>query len=1057
MKYRVAWLMAVFSLVVMSLLAFFALVRPVRAADLIVGVSPGCSTIQGCINTAVPGDNVIIPANTYVESLTLNKAVSLVGAGSESTTIQAVSGERVLTVTGATINSSVVISGLRLQNGDVSSGNLCSSLNTANCGGGILITGSAAPSLSNLIIQNNSAFQGGGLYADVGTVLPPLNNVAFLLNAAVLSGGGAYFVEGVIVNNGRFENNASLNNVAGGARFGGDTIINNTLFSGNTATCTSIIGICHAGGLYGFEMNLTVNDSRFENNRCQDPFNYNCDGGGLYWSRSFNGPYSVMINNTDFINNEAGRNGGGLMAASNFFVDETQVSGGRFEGNVAVTGDGGAIQAARLVMSGTQILTNTAGGYSGVFSEGGAVNTIYTTTITNSIFSGNQSGDRGGALVGFSGPVTIDSSTFFSNTARDNGGAVYVQIAGADIRNSRIEANRVLTTVTSSLYGQGGGIWVAGNLSLVNTDVMSNMTRWRGGGVYASLTGGGQVSVINGRFEANSTLDWVFSNDGGGGLYVVNGSGTTTVSATTFISNKAAGVGGGMYAFGPVNLLGGHVEANESLELSGGGLFVAGAFTASGNSQFVNNRANFSGGGLLIDDTAAIEDAIFTGNEVDGGSGGAIYVSEQLMVSDTQFINNRTAGFSGGGISALGVTMVTNSLFQDNMSAGSGGGLAGSFNPVTVVDSHFVNNTAVGNGAGLSSAGNLFITNNLFQQNQATTGNGGGLYTSGSVVVTNTTFMENRAAVDGGGAYINSNSTFISGTFSNNQSLNGSGGGLYGNSAVTADNTQFINNDAGLDGGGLHSRFGRATLTHVTIKNNSAQRSGGGVSIGRFVTLSATMILSNTADLGGGVAISSTFDGPTENHVVNVLLARNQAASDGDALYHNLNRTLNVIHTTIANPTQSANQAIYVISGTVNVVNTIIANHGIGIEAAASGSATADFVNYFDNGTNEVGLSGTNLTTGNPLFVNAAADDYRLAVGSASLENGTNAGIDVDIRGVVRPIGSGFDRGAYEGTHTPTAVTLNTFTAKTVTTAWLWILLSLLLTVVSFTGYKRKP
>jgi hypothetical protein len=58
------------------------------------------------------------------------------------------------------------------------------------------------------------------------------------------------------------------------------------------------------------------------------------------------------------------------------------------------------------------------------------------------------------------------------------------------------------------------------------------------------------------------------------------------------------------------------------------------------------------------------------------------------------------------------------------------------------------------------------------------------------------------------------------------------------------------------------------------------------------------------------VAISSTFDGPTENQVVNVLLARNQAASDSDALYHNLNRTLNVIHTTIANPAQSANQAI---------------------------------------------------------------------------------------------------------------------------------------------------
>jgi hypothetical protein len=213
----------------------------------------------------------------------------------------------------------------------------------------------------------------------------------------------------------------------------------------------------------------------------------------------------------------------------------------------------------------------------------------------------------------------------------------------------------------------------------------------------------------------------------------------------------------------------------------------------------------------------------------------------------------------------------------------------------------------------------------------------------------------------------------------------------------------------------------------VVIGNGRFESNASLNNVAGGVRLTGDTIISNTADLGGGVAISSTFDGATPNYVVNVLLARNQATSASDALYHNLNRTLNIIHTTVASPTQTANQAIYVVTGTVNVTNTIIASHSIGIEVAGDGVATANYVNYFGNSTNEIGLSGSNLTMGDPLFLDIFADDYRLWVGSASLDNGVDAGITVDIMGLPRPTGDGFDLGAHEGAYKPSPPPLSVY------------------------------
>ncbi|MCA1554930.1 MAG: hypothetical protein LC737_11175, partial [Chloroflexi bacterium] len=92
---------------------------------------PGCgTTLQDCINSSSDGDLINIQAGTYITSVTLSKAVSLVGAGASSTTLSALANQRVITVTGAGITNSTVISGLTIANGNAS----------AN-GGGMQVTG----------------------------------------------------------------------------------------------------------------------------------------------------------------------------------------------------------------------------------------------------------------------------------------------------------------------------------------------------------------------------------------------------------------------------------------------------------------------------------------------------------------------------------------------------------------------------------------------------------------------------------------------------------------------------------------------------------------------------------------------------------------------------------------------------------------------------------------------------------------------------------------------------------------------------------------------------
>ncbi len=111
------------------------------------------------------------------------------------------------------------------------------------------------------------------------------------------------------------------------------------------------------------------------------------------------------------------------------------------------------------------------------------------------------------------------------------------------------------------------------------------------------------------------------------------------------------------------------------------------------------------------------------------------------------------------------------------------------------------------------------------------------------------------------------------------------------------------------------------------------------------------------------------------------------------------------------------------IGGNSNLIynNTSFSNFGIGISVdSGNGTLITNNIIYANGGTiQDLGtgtVQTTNLTT-NPLFTNAAADDFTLQSGSDAIDSGTTlAEVQDDFLGISRPqpLGASYDIGAYE-------------------------------------------
>jgi len=336
-----------------------------------------CRTIGFATNAAVPGDIISIGGGVYTESLSIEKSVSIHGAGTGVTTIQAhlQAGE----ASGSVI---LIFDGLNVEISDLTirHGNAVGQSFEANRGGGIN-TRANSLALNNVhFINNNASDFGGGIFNNGGTL--DLSDVLFENNSA--------------------ERGAGLYNS------GGEMTIHATGFVGNAAAESG-------GGLYSVNSNTALIDVLFIENTA-------LIGAGMY-----NQNDSPLLEKVSFIENRAehpfaGTFGGGLYSASGSPVLKNVI----FSGNIATSVEDGGFGGGLYAASGSPELVNVFFTGNSADNNGGAIlNVGSTPVLTNVTFTENEAiNGNGGGMYNDGSFVEITNSIFWNNTA-NNGNQIY--------------------------------------------------------------------------------------------------------------------------------------------------------------------------------------------------------------------------------------------------------------------------------------------------------------------------------------------------------------------------------------------------------------------------------------------------------------------------------------------------------------------------------------------------------------------------------------------------------------------------------------------------------
>lgn len=322
----------------------------------------------------------------------------------------------------------------------------------------------------------------------------------------------------------------------------------------------------YGGGLLNDNGRVTLGQVRVESNTALH------DGGGV---RSDGMNARLTVNNSTVSSNNANENGGGIANSNGSIM---AINGTTVTGNQC--GDAGAgiynFLAANATIDGTTLSQNVA---AGVFSLGGGLANIdATTSLENTMISGNTAGTGGGV---YSDEVAFFSTldTFFvtvsDNTATGagGGGGIYLRHGDASINLATVNANQATA-------GNGGGMVVIPNsntIELTQTAVFDNIASGDGGGVAYLGEVGAAGNLLRCAIYGNT------AGDDGGGVFVSQpGNMNMSFVKTTVSGNTANGDGGGLYLSSQAgSIVGlGHVTIVENNAARGGGIYVANAAAA---------------------------------------------------------------------------------------------------------------------------------------------------------------------------------------------------------------------------------------------------------------------------------------------------------------------------------------------------------------------------------------------------------------------------------------------------------------------------------------------
>ncbi len=390
---------------------------------------------------------------------------------------------------------------------------------------------------------------------------------------------------------------------------------------------------------------------------------------------------------------------------------------------------GGGIwcESSNAIISNCVITANSccwygAGAYSGTLNN--------CQVLNNTNLNGSLGGGGGAAF------SLLFNCTILGNRMQSHGGGVFSCALSNCVLAGNSDAGAYGSILEDCTISSNSGVYAGGadQSTLTNCLLCNNQGQY-GGGAYdcvldfctvsnnqASGFGGGvyydyqQTNALGQNNLVIYNRATNFSTCAGGGVFLGTGA---SPNGWTFISNSAAGDGGGLYDPAPSTNLNNCTFWGNSSGGNGGGF--SGALTPAFNCTFIGNIATGNGGGAY---SAALTTCFVSGNRATNGGG------------------------------VYGV--VNNCIVNDNVAANDGGGLYyyynGPFPYPAVTNCAFTNNSALnGGGVYAVSSSSFGISNCVFWANSATNSGGGIVLGSQNQHLDHCIIVSNYAGVTGGG------------------------------------------------------------------------------------------------------------------------------------------------------------------------------------------------------------------------------------------------------------------------------------------------------------------
>ncbi|MBO5694203.1 MAG: right-handed parallel beta-helix repeat-containing protein, partial [Lentisphaeria bacterium] len=402
-------------------------------------------------------------------------------------------------------------------------------------GGGGAIFAEAALTVKNSTFESNSYkdttktawyLGGGAIFAIADVTVEGSTFTGNYVNTSAKSayhGGSAIFIANAkldLTSSSFLNHNTGTANGVVMSAIGNGMTVKDSIFTDNTT-----YGIYVADPSKNYP--LTFTGSTFSNNKASYGAAINASTAG-----------TLLVDDCTFSGNTSSLTYGGavrLTGAGTFTISNSTFENNINTSNVNGYSAGGAVYysgAGKLIISGSEFTGNQVTKATNPLG-GGAIYANFSTsgsmTVTDSTFSGNSTGTRGGAiyLALANGSATITNSIFTGNSAATQGGAIYLAAGTLNVVNSTIHDNTAANGCSIQV--------VAGTVNLINSTLYSSSTNST-----LEITDGVTFRAVNSVIAGTvvGTLSNMYSVIGGNSADLFE---STTLTAQNTLAIKAEG------------------------------------------------------------------------------------------------------------------------------------------------------------------------------------------------------------------------------------------------------------------------------------------------------------------------------------------------------------------------------------------------------------------------------------------------------------------------------------------------------------------------------------